>query len=158
MMKSTLSTTVAGLTAVLLAVTVTATTASAHELKSTGSPSNMDSDHNGYFVWNDGHDVHLETSSSDSSTTYRGTLHTDGKFKDLSRDGDNEHVSISDDGHTLRFRGSPNNTTDGFKVRVENADKVDLNLRRNNDSAPTDRIWVGSDNDHPSDNNFTLHL
>src|SRR5437763_14326168 len=101
MLTSRLGATVAGLAAVLMAVTTTAATASAHELKSGGSPSDLDNDRSGYFVWNDGHDLHLEMQSTDDSTTYRGTLHTDGHFKDLSRDGDDNHVSISDDGHTL---------------------------------------------------------
>src|SRR5205814_7335162 len=99
MMKSRLSAAVAGLAAVMLAMTMATSTASAHELKSSGSPSNVDSDRGGYFVWNDGHALHLEASSHDDSTSYRGTLHTDGTFKDLSRDGDNERASISDDGH-----------------------------------------------------------
>jgi hypothetical protein len=152
-----LSTTVAGLAAVLLAMTMATATASAHELKSSGEPSN-DDDHSGYFVWNDGHDLHVQMASGDDSTSYRGTLHTDGTFHSLSRDGDNMHASISDDGHTLRFRSDPNDGSDQLKVRVEDNDKVHLDLKRDGDSAPTDRIWVGGDDEHPSDNSFTLRI
>jgi len=76
MMKSRLSATVAGIAALMLVVTVTTSTASAHELKSNGSPSDIDSDHNGYFVWNDGHDMHLEmTSGGRLDDLSRNTLH-----------------------------------------------------------------------------------
>src|SRR6201999_2144216 len=114
--SSKLGLTAASLTALMLAITVTASTASAHELKSGGSPSNLDSDRSGYYVWNDSHDIHLDMTSGDDSTTYRGTLHTDGHFKDLSRDnnGGNLHTSISDDGHTLNFRVTPSDDTDGI--------------------------------------------
>jgi hypothetical protein len=96
----------------------------------------------------------------DDTVKYRGTLHTDGRFKDPTREGDrhNEHVTISDNGHTLHFEGDPSNTGDGFKVRVEDSDHVDLHLKRDGDSAPTDRIWIGDGNEHPDSSSFTLHI
>jgi hypothetical protein len=158
MMKSRLSATAAGFAALMLVATVTASTASAHELKASGSPSNLDDNHSGYFVWNDGHDLHLQMSSDTGSNDYRGTLHTDGKFKDLSHDGDNLHAWISDDGHTLQFHATPNSEVDGVKIRVKGSDKVDLDLKRDGDSAPTDRIWIGKDNDQPNDHNFSVRI
>jgi hypothetical protein len=160
MRTSKLGLTAATFTAMMLAVTVAASTASAHELKSNGSPSALDDDRSGYFVWNDDHDVHVEMQSSDSSTDYRGTLHTDGKFRDVNRNDDDNDMRTwtSDDGHTLHFHSVPGDDRDGFKVRVEDSNHVDLDLKRNGDSAPTDRIWVGNDNDHPDDHNFTLHI
>ena len=160
MPKSRLSATVAGLAAVMLALTVATSTASARELRAGGAPSNVDSGRSGYFVWNDGHDLQLRMASRDDSTSYRGTLHTDGKFRNLSRDGDrqDERVWISDDGHTLRFRGTPTNDVDGFKIRVEDADKVDLDLKWDGGSAPTDRIWIGRNDKHPDGSSFTLRV
>jgi len=160
MMRTRLKTTVAALAALALMTTMTAATASAHQLRSSGMPSNDDSGRSGYFVWNDGHSLHLQMTSGDDSTSYRGELHTDGTFRDLSRDGDrqDQHISISDDGHTLRFRDTPNGDTAGLKVRVDGSDSVDLNLKRNGDDAPTDRIWIGHDDEHPDDNSFTLRV
>lgn len=160
MLTSRLSLTAAGLTAMMLAITVTASTASAHELKSNGSPSALDDDRSGYFVWNDGHDIHVDMQSADPSTDFRGTLHTDGKFRDVNRNDDDSdmHVWTSDDDQTLHFRSVPGDDRDGFTVRVEDSDHTDLDLKRDGDSAPTDRIWVGNDNEHPDDNSFTLHI
>lgn len=159
-MRAKLSVLIAGLAAVAVATLATASTASARELKTDGTPSHIDTDHSGYYVWHDGRDLHLRMSSADASTTYRGTLHTHGTFKDLSRDGDrhDEQVRISHGGHTLHFRITPNNDVDGFKVRVEDANAVRLNLRRNGDAAPTDRIWVGGDDEHPDSSRFTLRV
>jgi hypothetical protein len=69
-----------------------------------------------------------------------------------------ERVWISDDGHTLRFRGTPTSDVDGFKIRVEDADKVDLDLKWDGGSAPTDHIWIGRDDEHPDGSSFTLRV
>ena len=160
MMRHRLRTTLSGLASAALVLMVATTTASANELRSNGSPSNLDSGDHGYYIWNDGHDLHVRMTGGDGSDVFHGTLHTDGKFRDLSHDGDHhdEHVAIDDDEHTLHFRATPGSDLDGFKVRIEDADHVHLDLRRGDDAIPTDRIWVGNDNDHPDDNSFTIRV
>ncbi|MCC6174470.1 MAG: hypothetical protein IT305_04125 [Chloroflexi bacterium] len=150
----------AGFAAMMLTVTGAASTASAHELHSQGSPTNIASGHADYYVWHDGHDIHLDVASGDNSATIRGKLHTDGTFHDLSQSDNNQdfHASISDDRHTIKFHGSPGANLNDLKVRVEDSNVVHVKLYRNGGKASTDQIWVGQDDEHPSHSSFTLHL
>jgi hypothetical protein len=143
-----------------MALTMTAPVASAHQLRANGQPSDLNGDRNGYVVWNDGHDLQLRMTASKDSVKYRGTLQTNGRFKLPTREGDRqkEHVTISNKGHTLHFEGNPSNTDDGFKVRVEDSDHVDLHLKRDGNPAPADRIWIGNGDQHPGSSDFTLHV
>lgn len=160
MFERRLGATLAGLSAAILAFSIAAPTASAKELQATGTPPNLGSGQTGYYVWSDGHDLHLRMSDGDASAVLRGTLRTNGKLARMGLDGNRnaEHVAITDHGHMLHFRVRPGATQDGFDVRVEDSTSVDVRLRRNGGDAPTDHVWLGSSDSHPDTSSFTLHV
>jgi hypothetical protein len=123
-----------------------------------GDPDQLGRGATGYFIWHDDGGWRLRTHNDPSGVVYSGRIRTDGTFRDVNlvRDESTEHMSVSDNGHTLNFRFRTFDYVDGLNFRVEGGSHLRFDLETNGHQTLVRHIFIGDAGRHPISNPFTL--
>lgn len=122
----------------------------------------------GYYLWVDKDGWHLRTTSKDAAHRFAGEITVEGgTFTDLKnanadsrrrkQGGDGDSGVISKDKLKITFGMRTNADMDGFDFKVsDDATKLKLDLKIDNDPANQKRIFIGAKSQNPENNIFEV--
>jgi hypothetical protein len=113
----------------------------------------------GYYLWRDD-GFHLRTHGPNAEHVFDAVLHTNGLFENVDpiRLEKDDRVDLVDGGHTLLIRFHTYDGIDGVNFTIRDGERLRLNLRLDDERAPTSAIFLGAEGRHPDDNPFVIRL
>lgn len=114
----------------------------------------------GYFIWQDGRELHLRTTTQGQSHVFSGVLHINGRLFDVEEKQleNGDYVRFDRDHNIIRFRFTTTGGTDGFDLKLLHINQIDFVLYRDGKKLPTKEIYIGSQSWHPKEHHFKLTM
>jgi hypothetical protein len=111
----------------------------------------------GYYIWLDGHRVHLRTTDpGGDGSLYTGAITVDGRVETLDVIRDEPGDIAVADRNTVEFRFYTFSHVDGLALAVRDTDWITFRLFRNGHLISTEHIFLGAAGAHPPGNPFVI--
>lgn len=123
-----------------------------------GEPDLLNPGHiTGTFLWHDNSGFHLRTTTTGDKHIFTGTIHTNGRFKDISdrffRVSDYYHQNDQD---TIDFQFTTEGRSVGLDWDMLDGDFMAVELYMDGNKISPLSIYIGHDSWHPNGYKFTL--
>ncbi|MBV9602738.1 MAG: hypothetical protein JOZ87_38585 [Chloroflexi bacterium] len=125
-----------------------------------GAPNDTPSSPTGWYIFHSDDGFHLRTHGPGSEHDFDGVLHTEGTFENVSvvRLEDGDRADVTNGGHDLVIHFHTFDGIDGVNFTIRDANRVRLDLKLDDQPAPTSMIYLGPLGVHPNNNPFHLHF